>query len=234
MKLDRLSSDRIENNAEIILEVASAIGAHLELSDVLAALVETLNPIIHFDAISIVILEGEAVRTHWAHVEGFPRSAGESLESVVGRYASSIKVEPPPLTLPVSHHPISEIMVSGKPYVASDLESLSRFDTDEPLLNNGFRSYIDLPLIKQGTLIGTIKFLSKEKGNYTGNQVRLLQDVADIVSIAVSNALAFIRIFSYKPREHARRVTPLLRRFFLFTWRRPYRRLDWIRKPVAD
>ena len=42
------------------------------------------------------------------------------------------------------------------------------FDTDEPLLNYGFRSYIDLPLIKQGQLIGTIKFLSREKAQLHG------------------------------------------------------------------
>jgi GAF domain-containing protein len=75
------------------------------------------------------------------------------------------------MTLPVSHHPISEIMNSGKPYIASDLETERRFETDRALLHIGMRSYIDLPLIKQGELIGTIKFLSKEKGHYTGKQV---------------------------------------------------------------
>ena len=62
----------------------------------------------------------------------------------------------------------------------------------------GFRSYIDLPLIKQGQLIGTIKFLSTEKGSYTAAQVRLLQDIANIVAIAVSNALAYEEIKSLK------------------------------------
>ena len=87
-------------------------------------------------------------------------------------------------------------MKSGEPYVASDLETHRRFDSDEPLFNAGFRSYIDLPLIKQGQLIGTIKFLSKEKGSYTAAQVRLLQDIANIVAIAVSNALAYEEIKS--------------------------------------
>ncbi|HEU4769411.1 MAG TPA: sigma 54-interacting transcriptional regulator, partial [Pyrinomonadaceae bacterium] len=64
--------------------------------------------------------------------------------------------------------------------------------------NARFRSYIDLPLLKQGQLIGTIKFLSREKGSYTTAQVQLLQDIANIVAIAVSNALAYEEIKSLK------------------------------------
>jgi formate hydrogenlyase transcriptional activator len=102
------------------------------------------------------------------------------------------------MKLPVQHHPISEIMKSGSPYVARDLEGHMDFDTDQPLLNYGFRSYIDLPLTKQGQLIGTIKFLSREKGNYTDEEVRWLHDIANIVAIAVSNALAYEEIKSLK------------------------------------
>ncbi|HEY6121260.1 MAG TPA: sigma 54-interacting transcriptional regulator [Pyrinomonadaceae bacterium] len=187
-----------EKKAQIILEVATAIGAHLEMSELLASLNEALSPIVYFDAISIVILEGETVTAHWAHVEGVSRQPGESVESYVDRYASHNKVDSPPMKVPVSEHPISEIIKSGEPYVASDLETHRHFDSDEPLFNARFRSYIDLPLTKQGQLIGTIKFLSKEKGSYTAAQVHLLQDIANIVAIAVSNALAYKEIKSLK------------------------------------
>ncbi|HXS78298.1 MAG TPA: GAF domain-containing protein, partial [Terracidiphilus sp.] len=187
-----------EKRAQIILEVAQVIGNQLEMSELLGSLNEALTPIIHFDAIGIVILKGETVTPYWAHVEGVSCQRGESVESFVNRYASSIKVDPLPMQIPVSHHPISEIMKSGEPYIAPDLESERRFDSDEPLFNARFRSYIDLPLIKQGQLIGTIKFLSWQKGSYTAAQVRLLQDIANIVAIAVSNALAYEEIKSLK------------------------------------
>jgi formate hydrogenlyase transcriptional activator len=183
-----------EKRAQIILEVAQVIGNQLEMSELLASLNEALTPIVHFDAIGIVILKGETVTPYWAHVEGVSCQRGESVESFVNRYASSIKVDPLPMQIPVSHHPISEIMKSSEPYVAPDLASERRFDSDEPLFNARFRSYIDLPLMKGGQLIGTIKFLSKEKGSYTDTQMRLLQDIAKIVAIAVSNALAYEEI----------------------------------------
>ena len=187
-----------EKKAQIILEVAQAIGNQLEMSELLGSLNEVLEPILRFDAIAIMKLEVDTVTSYWAHVEGVSRLPGESIESFLDRYASSIKVDPPPMKLPVSQHPISEIMKSGEAYVASDLESHRRFGTDEPLLKARFRSYIDLPLMKQGQLIGTIKFLSKEKGSYTPAQVRLLQDITDIVAIAVANALAYEEIKSLK------------------------------------
>ena len=187
-----------ETKAQIILEVAQVIGNQLEMSELLGSLNEALRPIIHFDAIAIVILKGETVTSYWAHVEGVSRERGECVESFVNRYASSLKVDPPPLKLAVSRHPISEIMKTREPYIASDLESERHFDSDEPLLNIGFRSYIDLPLIKQGELIGTIKFLSREKDSHTAAQVQLLQDIANIVAIAVSNALAYDEIKSLK------------------------------------
>ena len=183
-----------EKKAQIILEVAQAIGDQLEVSELLASLNEALTPIVHFDAIAIVILEGESVTSHWAYFEGVSRQPSESVKSLVDRYASSIMVDPPPMKIPVSQHPISEIMKTGQPYIASDLESERRFESDEPLFNAKVRSYIDLPLLKQGQLIGTIKFLSREKGSYTTAQVRLLQDIAHIVAIAVSNALAYEEI----------------------------------------
>jgi formate hydrogenlyase transcriptional activator len=187
-----------EKRAEIILEVVQAIGNELDISELLASLNKAITPIVHCDAIAIVILEGETVTSYWGHIEGISHRPGESVESVVDRYASSIKVDPPPMQLPVGQHPISEIIKSGEPYIASDLESDRRFDSDEPLFRARFRSYIDLPLLKHGQLIGTIKFLSKEKGSHTAAQVSLLQDIANIVAIAASNALAYKEIKSLK------------------------------------
>jgi formate hydrogenlyase transcriptional activator len=187
-----------ERKAEVILKIAQAIGNQLGISELLASLTEALHPIIHFDATGIVTLEGDAVTVHWAHLDELVPSAGESVEGVVGRYASRIKVEPPPMKIPVRDHPISVIMKTGQPYIAADLAVERGFDTDEPLLNMGFSSYIDLPLVNQGALIGTIKFLSREKANFTIAQLGLLQDISNVVAIAVSNALAYEEIKSLK------------------------------------
>ncbi|MBV9927495.1 MAG: sigma 54-interacting transcriptional regulator [Acidobacteria bacterium] len=186
-----------ENHSQVILEVAKAIGAHLELPDVLAALNATLKPVVHFDTIGIGILEGEEIRVHSLHIEGFARRAGESPESLVARYAPEVDNT---LRIPVSEHVFSEFITSRRPYVCTDLETRRRFASDERHWKYGFRSYVCIPLVKQDELIGDIAYLSKEKGNYTDGQVQLLRGVSDVVSLAVANALAYEEIKKLKER----------------------------------
>ena len=198
----RPGPDNAEANAQIILTVAKAIGALLDLSDVLAALIETLKPIVHFDAVSIGILEGKEVRLYSTYLEGIPRKSGESLDDFVARQVSDtqsdIKVECLPLRRPLSHHPLSETITSGEPHVCTDLETQKRFAMDEVRFNFGFRSSVSMPLVKQGEVIGEINFVSKESGKYTADQMQVLRGVSDMVSLAVANALAYEEIKALK------------------------------------
>ena len=179
-------------NAQIILEVAKAIGAHLEMPEVLAALNETLEPIIHFDAVGVSVVDGDLLKPYSAHIEGFPRKPGESLASLIKRFSPNIDN---PLKHDVCDHPVSEMFALPKPYVATDLKTQRRFAYDEICFSNGFRSYISLPLLNNGgELFGDLIFLSKGEGSYASEQIDLLQSIAEIVSIAVANALAYEEI----------------------------------------
>src|SRR5438093_9630080 len=81
MKPARPGRYAIETNAPVILEVAKAISAHLELSDVLRALITTLRPMIAFDSVSVVVLDGDYGKLHSLHIEGVERDARESVQS---------------------------------------------------------------------------------------------------------------------------------------------------------
>src|SRR5437867_1922710 len=187
-----------EATPPVILEVAKAISAHLDLSDVLGALITTLKPVARFDAIGIGVLDGDHVKLQSLHIEGMPRRAGESVQSILARRASDLNIERSKTRKPVSQHHISAIITSRQPYVCRDVESQRRFACDEDLLRYGIKSYIGLPLMKHGKLIGIVEFLSKEKRNYTDDEVQLLQDVSELVSIAVANALAYEEINALK------------------------------------
>lgn len=169
-----------ETTAQLILDVAKAASAHLDLSDVLEALITGLTPRIHFDAAAVFVLEENFVRLHSLHT------------------SRVLDKEPPKGRMPVSQHHASVILKSRQPYVCTDVETQQRFLTDEKILKHGIRSYVGLPLIKQGELIGVVDFLSYEKRNYSGADIQLLQDVSEIVSIAVSNALAYEEISALK------------------------------------
>ena len=184
-----------ENKAQIILEVAEAIGTHRRVCELLAALNEKLKPIIYFDAIGIGVLEEEVLRIYCIHLESTRPLEGESLQSLMDRHAPDIEH---PLRLALSDHPVSDMVLLAQPYVCADVETQRHFVHDEHCLRHGFRSYISLPLIKEGDVIGVIEFLSNHTGNYREVQIGLLQDIAKIVAIALANALAYEQIRSLK------------------------------------
>src|SRR5438552_1203753 len=195
----------VESSARLILDVAKAASSHLELAEVLEALIVALRPTIHFHAIAVMVIEGEYTRLHSLHVEGIGRRPGEPIESVVARAASSIKAsgQTPVIKQRLSEHPVSEIASSHRPYVCSDLRGHKRFPAEERLLEYGVQSYISLPLLRRGELIGAVDFVSFERQAFRDTDVELLQDVSEIVSIAVSNALAYEEIKALKEQLQA-------------------------------
>ena len=193
-----------QSSAQLILDVAKAASSHLDLPEVLEALIVALKPTIRFDAISVFVIEGEYVRLHSLHVERIGRRPGESVESVVARAASSVNVPAKKVTRhPLAEHHVSEVASSHKPYVCSDLQVQKRFDEDARLLEFGVRSYISLPLMKRGELLGAVDFISFETRSFEDGAVQLLQDVSEIVSITVSNALAYEEIRALKEQLQA-------------------------------
>jgi formate hydrogenlyase transcriptional activator len=196
--------ERPEVRAQLILDVAKAASSHLELSEVLESLIVSLKPTIPFDAIAVIVIEGEYARLHSLHVERVGRRPGEPAESVVARFTASLNQPPMPVIKQrLKEHHVSEVASTLKPYVCSDLESQRRFPEEEKFLQHGIRSYISLPLLKFGALLGTVDFDSFQKRNFSREEVELLQDVSEIVSIAVANALAFEEINALKEQLQA-------------------------------
>jgi hypothetical protein len=105
-----------EKRAQIILEVAEAIGTHLRVFELLAALNEKLKPIVCFDAIGIGVVEDEGLRIYSIHLESTQRGEGESLQSLMDRHAPEIEH---PLRLALSDHPVSDMMRLVQPYVCA-------------------------------------------------------------------------------------------------------------------
>jgi formate hydrogenlyase transcriptional activator len=185
-------------NAPVILEVAKAISAHLELSDVLGALHTTLKPMVQFDAIGVVVRDGDYAKLHSLYIQGLQREGHETVQSMLERKASELKLEPLSARVPINDHYLSAVLKSGRAYICADVEKQRKFRRDDDFFKYGIRSYIALPLTKHGELLGVVDFVSLEKRNYAEEEIRFLQDVSDLVSIAVSNALAYEQINALK------------------------------------
>src|SRR5215831_4231819 len=193
----------IQSSAQLILDVAKAASSHLDLAEVLEALIVALKPTIRFDGIGVIVIEGQYARLHSLHLEPVGRRPGESVESLLARAASSVHMIPNPLKTPLKDHHISAVAESLEPYVCPDLQLEKRFPIDEKIRKFGIRSYVSIPLMKRGALLGAVDFASFEPHNFDQGEVQLLRDVSEIVSIAVSNALAFEEINALKEQLQA-------------------------------
>src|ERR1700680_2268552 len=126
-----------ESRAQLILDVAKAAGSHLELAEVLEALIAALKPTSRFDAIAVSVIEGEYARLHSLHLERVGRRPGESVESVLARAASSVHLPPNPVKQSLAEQHSSAVPSSLEPYVCTDLRLEKRFPLDEKMLQYG-------------------------------------------------------------------------------------------------
>jgi len=194
----------VESSAQLILDVSKAANAHLELAEVLESLIVALKPRIHFHAIAVGVIEGDYARLYSLHVEGVDRKPGDSVETVLARVQDARHFKHPyPAKRPLNETYISQFKTSRRPYICADLRTQRRFPIDEALVEIGARTYISLPLLKHDELIGAVTLISFEKIEVSPSDVQLLQDVSDIISIAVSNALAYEEIKALKEQLQA-------------------------------
>jgi formate hydrogenlyase transcriptional activator len=201
-----MMKDLSESRAQLLLDVAKAAGSHLELSDVLEALAIGLRPIIRFDAIAVVVIEGEYSHVHALYHDGMERKPGESNRSFVARIILDLAPDPksaePRGLQPKGFH-VAAVAGSLKPYVCNDLQREKRYPIDEMLAQIGVASYASVPLLKHGALLGVVNFVTYQRHTFNDAEVQLLQDVSEVVSIAVSNALAFEEIQALKEQLQA-------------------------------
>src|SRR5437867_8522491 len=123
MQPARLSNDVRKTSAPVILEVAKAISVHLELSDVLGALLTSLKPMVQFDSIGVVVRDGDYAKLHSLHIEGLHRRGHESVQSMLERKASDLHIQPLQARIPINDHHMSAVMRSGLSYVCTDAET---------------------------------------------------------------------------------------------------------------
>ena len=80
---------------------------------------------------------------------------------------------------PLGEHHVGELVSSRKPYVRTDFRAQQRTAEDGLMLQYGVLSYISLPLMKRGELLGAVDFLSFEPRLFDDGAVQLLQDVSE-------------------------------------------------------
>jgi signal transduction histidine kinase len=86
-------------------------------------------------------------------------------------------------------------LLDGRLVQVDDIESDDRFPVSREIARMvGNRSYIDVPMLRDGRAVGVINVIRREARPFTPSQVEVLQTFADQAVIAIENARLFNEI----------------------------------------
>jgi len=167
------------NQAEQLLATARAVSESLDLPIVLRSILEHLREVVPCDSASIQEIH-DGISTIVAGI-GF-----DELETIVG------------ISFDLSNESIPNGMIvrTRQPVVLDDVSPFSEFRNASPA-SGGIRSWLGVPLLAGGEVIGMLTMDMKEPGLYTERHTQVAVAYAAQAAIAIRNA----RLYSAAQQE---------------------------------
>ncbi len=178
---------RERDRQHLLLEVNNAIVAHLDLDALFVAVSACLRKVIQHDGSSLLLCDEEA--GEWRiHVLEFPTN-----KSVVERGRNES----------VTWSPSCVAIESGKPAVFFEkdlIEKSSISDIARWLLQSGVKSFCSVPLLSHNRPLGALNVGRRHDTGFSPEEVELLSQVAQQITLAVENAVAYKQIAQLKDK----------------------------------
>lgn len=165
----------------VLLAVTEAILAHRDLSSLFQDLVGRLRPLVVFDYLVLVLHDAES-------------------NTMRLRVAGTVEpVTTPEIVLPVNEDPAGLVWETQNPLLLANEADFERWPKlREQARPYGVQSLCILPLTTARNRLGTFHFSCKQPSAYPSGDVDFLQHIADMVAVAVENALAFDELSALK------------------------------------
>ena len=175
---------RSEEQNRSLLQINNAIITNLTEEALLRSISEALHRFIGFDRCAITLYQPERDSFRFLAVEG---------ELLSDYFHTGIET-------PRTETSVGWAYDHQKPRICGDLQESSEFANERRLAAEGIRSLCVLPMILQGSCIGTLSFVSREQDRYSGEDALFLQEVANQVVLAIRNMESYNEIASLKAR----------------------------------
>jgi formate hydrogenlyase transcriptional activator len=173
--MDSPASARQIERYRTLLEINNAIIANLTRDALFSAIARALRPVLAFDRTAIFLHDpGKGVLKLFV------------LESSLSSDYFAVGLEMPP---DESH--VGWVFQHRQPLLRRDLPRERQFTAEEAALADGVRSYVAVPLVARGTVIGVLAVASTRTDQYTQSDADFLQEVANQVALAVENMKAY-------------------------------------------
>jgi formate hydrogenlyase transcriptional activator len=200
----------------LMLRTWEAISSEREIPGVLASLSAVLAPVVPFDSVGIIDFAGhlsgpddhEKHRLFALHVVGVPRREGETGPELAERllpHAQPLQAVRPLIPYPAVN---DGRLLTGEPFVCNDLlQREGWYDHEIRLAAAGVRSYVSVPLVVRGQVIGVAVFTRAEQRAFPLEQVTILRDVCRALSVTTANALANEEIRKLREQLEAENIS---------------------------
>jgi formate hydrogenlyase transcriptional activator len=172
-----------------LLAVAEAILSHRDLQALFHDLTQRLQQVARFDYLILVLHDAanNMMRRHLLE------ASGPAL--IEARTA-----------LPVEEAPAGWVWQNQQPLIIANVAKETRWPRFQENVKQAINSLCDLPLTTARHRLGALAFCSKEVAAYDAADVDFLQLVANLVAVAVENALAFDEIQALKDQLQQEKV----------------------------
>jgi formate hydrogenlyase transcriptional activator len=175
-----LAQDRLK----LLLEVTSTVVSNLELRDVLRAISASVRRVMRCDLVSVALPDSTGAYLQ-RYVVDFPQSKGFIREES---------------QVPMDVSIVGRVFRTGKLWTGNAGALTQLGLGNDPALSEGFKSGCVLPLVSRGRVLGIVALARLEEKAFTQDEVDLAMQVANQVTIAVENALAYGEIADLKDK----------------------------------
>ena len=177
--LSREKAARFE--AEVVRDANFAVTRNLSLEKVLETLLEHLGKLVPFDSANVMLLEGDAKFVVRA-LRGYERFQNEAAARDVSFDLNT-------------HTPLRRLYATQRSVVVADTGDVPAWQ--KVAGTEHVRSWLAVPLIASGKVIGLYSLDKAEPGFFTTEHVRLAESLAPQAASAIQNAQSFQRIQHY-------------------------------------
>lgn len=162
--------------SELLNEASRSINSSLDLNEVMQSMLVQMNEFLHAEAISIALVDKQSNELV------YQVAAGIGSSDIVG------------LRLPSNQGVSGWVMEHGKPALVKDSKQEPRIlKLGDERTGHHTRAMICAPITYKSTVLGTIQAINPTDGQFTGSDLELLVNLANIASSAIANAQQFAR-----------------------------------------
>ncbi len=164
---------RSAQEQRIVSEIARALNATLDIHQAFPTVVRGLKMLVDCDRISLAMLDDRQ--------ESFTMVL---LDQPRPELAQGTQ-------LPITATAAAVDILAGRVHLTDDLSTKIHFPAEKILYDAGYRSHVNLPLLVGEHSIGALNLVSHRAANFNAQQLPVLQQIANLVAIAMENARLF-------------------------------------------